>query len=228
MIRICSHRGNLDSSSHRENSLAAYREVIANGIDMIELDVHQTSDGVWIVNHDRHIEGLEIKTQRLDALSSEIGDQNLTLLADVLEDVNVHLNIECKPKKAEDGRSLGMFLTDYNRDDYNISSFSAKTLKGFHPILPAIDLSYLGIMLPRIKWAWLHRSLQLFSINPFYVALKKGNVEKAHQKGIEVHVWTPNKEEDIRKVINLGVDVIITDYPVRATKVRDQIMKSSQ
>ena len=34
-----------------------------------------------------------------------------------------------------------------------------------------------------------------------------------HEKGIELHVWTVNKEEDMRRLIDLGVDGIMSDDP---------------
>lgn len=39
---------------------------------------------------------------------------------------------------------------------------------------------------------------------------------KAHQAGIQVNVWTVNTERDMKRVIEAGVDMIITNYPDRA------------
>lgn len=47
----------------------------------------------------------------------------------------------------------------------------------------------------------------------------KDFVEAAHGKNIKVHVWTVNDEEDMRGLLALGVDGIITDYPDRLAKV---------
>ena len=38
-------------------------------------------------------------------------------------------------------------------------------------------------------------------------------VQRAHANGKEVHVWTVNEPDDMRKLISLGVDNIITNYP---------------
>ena len=48
---------------------------------------------------------------------------------------------------------------------------------------------------------------------PFYKDVTKKNVELAHKLGLAVNVWTVNKESDIVRMIEYGVDGIITDYP---------------
>ncbi|MEJ2210195.1 MAG: glycerophosphodiester phosphodiesterase [Anaerolineae bacterium] len=44
-------------------------------------------------------------------------------------------------------------------------------------------------------------------------------VDAAHRRGVEVHAWTINEEEDMQRLIDLGVDGIITDYPGRLLRV---------
>ena len=48
---------------------------------------------------------------------------------------------------------------------------------------------------------------------PFYKDVTKKNVELAHKLGLAVNVWTVSKESDILRMIEYGVDGIITDYP---------------
>ena len=48
---------------------------------------------------------------------------------------------------------------------------------------------------------------------PFYKDVTKKNVELAHELGLAVNVWTVSKESDILRMIEYGVDGIITDYP---------------
>ena len=48
---------------------------------------------------------------------------------------------------------------------------------------------------------------------PFYKDVTKKNVELAHKLGLAVNVWTVSKESDIVRMIEYGVDGIITDYP---------------
>ena len=46
-------------------------------------------------------------------------------------------------------------------------------------------------------------------------------VEKAHRMGIAVNVWTPDEEADIDRMLDLGVDTIITDDAALGMKLRD-------
>ena len=48
-------------------------------------------------------------------------------------------------------------------------------------------------------------------------------VKICHEKGIRVHTWTVNTEEDFHFLINAGVDAIITNYPDIGLKVRNEI-----
>lgn len=49
--------------------------------------------------------------------------------------------------------------------------------------------------------------------SPFHRELTAEELKEAHDLGLEVHVWTVNKEADIRRLLEMGVDGIITDYP---------------
>ena len=51
--------------------------------------------------------------------------------------------------------------------------------------------------------------------SPFYREVHVHNVRDAHERGLEVIVWTVNDESDMRRMIALGVDGIISDYPDR-------------
>ncbi len=60
-------------------------------------------------------------------------------------------------------------------------------------------------------------SAQVFSCN--YRWLTKSHVEKAHDLGLEIYVWTVNEKRDMEKMAEWGVDVITTDYPQRCRRV---------
>ena len=44
-------------------------------------------------------------------------------------------------------------------------------------------------------------------------------VEEAHRLGMKVNVWTVNKEDMMRKFIDMKVDYITTDYPLETQKL---------
>ena len=53
----------------------------------------------------------------------------------------------------------------------------------------------------------------------FYRDITKQNVELAHKHGLAVNVWTVNREKDIIRMIEYGVDGIITDYPKKVQEI---------
>ena len=58
--------------------------------------------------------------------------------------------------------------------------------------------------------------------SPDFALLDAGVVEALHARDIEVAAWTVNEDADIRRVIALGVDVIITDRPDRVLLALDE------
>ena len=58
-----------------------------------------------------------------------------------------------------------------------------------------------------------------------YHLLTEEFIEKAHKKNIKIHVWTVNKREDMARLIKMGVDGIITDYPDILNEAIDAFIK---
>jgi glycerophosphoryl diester phosphodiesterase len=49
------------------------------------------------------------------------------------------------------------------------------------------------------------------AVHPFYASVDRDLVEKAHAMGLAVNVWTVNAPADLRAMVELGVDTVITD-----------------
>lgn len=49
--------------------------------------------------------------------------------------------------------------------------------------------------------------------SPYYVLVGKGLVDRCHEAGVKIIPWTVNSTKDMKYLINLGVDGIVTDYP---------------
>ena len=63
------------------------------------------------------------------------------------------------------------------------------------------------------------KSLEGHVWSAFYRDVTKQNVELAHKHGLATCVWTVNREQDIIRMIEYGVDGIITDYPKKAQEI---------
>jgi len=55
--------------------------------------------------------------------------------------------------------------------------------------------------------------------HPYFKDISKKMIEISHEENLAVNVWTVNDEDDMLKMIEYGVDGIITDYPLRLKKL---------
>src|SRR4051794_499727 len=102
-----------------------------------------------------------------------------------------------------------------------VMSFAASSLRRLRSLAPALPTVYLMDRLPlRLRDGAL--PAEAYAAGPSLRALRAhpAYVERAHAAGNEVHVWTVDAADDVEFVVDLGVDVIITNRP---RLVRDQL-----
>ncbi len=96
-----------------------------------------------------------------------------------------------------------------------IQSFDVRTLQVMHQQFPAVQTAYLyeGISLSSldVKLEKLGFTPTIYS--PAYQLVTKQLVKKCHAKGMQIIPWTVNDSASIKRLMNIGVDGIITDYP---------------
>jgi glycerophosphoryl diester phosphodiesterase len=93
-----------------------------------------------------------------------------------------------------------------------VQSFDFRTLVGMKKLAPEIRLAALweGSARPFVDIA---REAHAGIISPMFSLVTPDQVKSAHAAGIEVVPWTANKPEDWQKLIDAGVDAIISDDP---------------
>lgn len=224
------HRG--DHRLHPENSLAAITASAESKADMIEIDVHLSSDGIPVVFHDTDLLRLagrdiginQLTAQELREIHLKNSDQHIPTLQEVLQlDLgNKKLLIELKnpargiyPDLADAVADLIMRLGVTNR--VIVQSFEAFYLKRILENY-SIECHQLieGAAAPlwydtRLRWGKFRPIKGVTSINVNFRHLNRQLIGAAKKHGINLMVYTPNTKSDATRSIRAGACGIITD-----------------
>ena len=145
-------------------------------------------------------------------------------------DRQVHWNMEIKSSPEYDGiltppveafvalvvkelRSLGL------GSSVTVQSFDVRALQEMKRQAPEYQLALLVENLNGVKENLKKLGFTPAIYSPYFKLLSKKSIRKCHDKGMQVVPWTVNDVNDMRKLIRLGVDGIITDYPNLIEKV---------
>lgn len=208
-----------------ENTLESIQKAINLGVDAIEVDIHACKTGELIVIHDPSVDRTTNGTGKIAKLTytqisqlTTTNGYNIPTLEQVLDfcQGKCHIHIELKGKgTATKTAALITQQVENNHwafDSLIISSFKFSRLKKIKTLNPHIQLGL-------IAHKNLKEKLQLAAENNFYAfyafheKLKKPVVTLAKKNGIKIYCWTVNKKLNIKKMVSLAVDGIITDHP---------------
>ena len=215
---VIAHRG--DSSRAVENSLEAFRLALSIPVDMIELDLRMSRDEVLYVMHDKHtgrtadgnIDIEESTSQEMSRIRLKNGEPVPTL-DDVLKLVagKVGINLEIKSDGA--GTAVARHLFHYRYSGYILlSSFNESEVQSARGVM--IDLP-----LAVIYETFAVRHIAEYRSKGYHViSLRKNRVNErliiaCHEQGIQVYTWTVDDEEEMKQLIDWGVDGIYTNRP---------------
>jgi glycerophosphoryl diester phosphodiesterase len=219
---VIAHRG---ASGHAfENSLAAFALARQMGADGVELDIHSTTDGVFLVHHDPEVPGIG----RIGALPHDAfaayrlpNGEPIPTLGQVLEELgDFDVWIELKTlAPAWDARLLQLMRSGPSPTRYAVHGFD-------HRIIARI-----GANAPLLRRGILSASYPLDLLGPLTATgaealweethlIDRAMVDKLHAAGKQVIAWTANDADEIRRLVALGVDGICGNYPER---IRDAV-----
>lgn len=140
------------------------------------------------------------------------------------------INIDIKPREPQVVDAFCKLLRDHQRLELvRVGSFHDRQLQRFRQLCPEVATAA-GVMETRIFYflnlaglaGLYHPRAQAFQVPEFSGRLHvvtPGFIRAAHAQGIEVHVWTVDEIEDMRRLIEWGVDGLITDFPERLKQV---------
>lgn len=219
--RTCAHRG--DSSRFRENTLPAVRSAIAEGADIVEIDVRVTSDGAVIVLHDPTLTRLwgipgdvkDVALAEVEALGD--ADHRPPLLADVLPLF----------EGASSALLIDMDAPELAEPAYRVAAASAASvtwcgnLDGMR-ILRSLDETA-RIWMPwnseRLPTAADIAWLKPVCLNSDHRRVTAALVDRIHELGCTATAWTIDDEHRMRWARDVGVDTVTTNQLGRLRRV---------
>jgi len=216
MLRI-GHRG--ARAYEPENTLRSFKKALEIGVDAVELDVRKTKDNQLVVIHDADVKkttngkGLvsELTLREIKEFSTEKGEKIPTLeeALDFLDKKAKNL-IELKETGIEE-KVLSLVRENGLQKNVIIVSFIEEALRKFRELDKEVEtgLIYVTHRNP-IKTALELKASYLVS---FYKFTHTANVQKAHENGLKVIVWTINEPEEVAEYEKKGVDGIASDKP---------------
>jgi glycerophosphoryl diester phosphodiesterase len=213
-----------------ENTMSAFERSIALGYRYLETDVQMTADGVLVAFHDDDLGRTCRRPGKISELAwSEVrtalvdGKEPIPLLEDVLGGFP-HARINVEPKGS---RAVHAFIDVVRRtgstDRICVGSFDGKRIQQVRAALGPTLCTAMG---PTEVGRWLvgSRMPRAFGVPKVPVAqvpvkrhripiLTPRTVQAAHRHGIQVHVWTIDDPGEMDRLLDLGVDGIMTDQP---------------
>jgi glycerophosphoryl diester phosphodiesterase len=257
VTRLAAHRGG--AGLWPENSLRAFRESLALGVDLLELDVHLSADGRVMVIHDptldrtteargpvRERTAAELGRVRLRGPDGTVTDERVPTLEDVLSlvapsgagllleakgptpGVNVAYeraggDVRIAPGPAYPGlvdRTLALVRQASMLGRVNVMGFSPDVVARARALEPGVPTTFLVAAAhvarvdarPEDTVAWAMR-LGATDAGLQHTLATPAVMTAARAAGVRVGVWTVNDEPAMRRVIDLGVDVLTSDRP---------------
>ncbi len=218
------HRGAMGHAS--ENTLCSMRKALDFGVKWVELDVYYV-EGELVVIHDDRLERTTngtgyIQEQSLDYLRSlDAGNgEQIPFLSEILETIDGRAGINIELKGIGTAEPVVKLIKDcitkdkWDLDKFLVSSFNHIELSKAKELFPELNIGALMCAMP-VDYAVFAERLNAFSINLSIEFINREFVIDAHSRGLKVFVYTVNHPDDIKKMYDIGVDGVFTNYPDR-------------
>lgn len=247
--RIISHRGL--SADAPENTLASFRQSVAQGVEACEFDVRRTKDGFIVLMHDPTVarttngKGKVAEMTFAEISSFDAGSwkapqyagQTVPLVGEVLDLMDASRQIaviDIKDPAAVD-EVVELAAKKSMTDRIIVLSKDRKILDRVASLDRNIKRAWLcsdfpiSAITPAKQARWLTDTaikydVQIVNVN--YMLLSPRIIKHLHKRNIKVWTWTVNHPEIIKYLLTWGVDAITTDKPAMLKTIRDTKTKN--
>lgn len=218
--------------------MPAFEGAVALGYRYLETDVHATRDGVLMAFHDDRLDRVTDRTGRIaDLPFAEVararvdGREPIPTFADLLDAFpDVRINVDPKDDRAVEPL-VKLLRSRDELDRLCFGAFSDRRLARLRALLgPRLCTSLGPAGVARLRGHALGVPGGRFSSRCAQVPVSAGRVtivderfvEAAHQRGLQVHVWTIDDPEEMVRLVDMGVDGIMTDRPAVLRQVLEE------
>ena len=238
MPKIHAHRG--ASAYAPENTMEAFKMAVSMKADYIELDVHLTKDKKIVVTHDDCIERVsdgkgfvgeytynELLKFNFNNHKQDYGYVKIPLLEevyDLVKDTPVNMNVEIKSDYGEIEKMLFELEKASKMEERVIySSFNHYSLKEMLEQNPnaKTGLLYYTVLYRPALYANICKAYALHGA--FRTYLFADIISECKELNIKNNIWTVDREDEIRRCVELGADGIITNRPDVALEICNKL-----
>lgn len=222
---VIGHRGSKGTST--ENTIDSLNEAIRADADMIEFDVRLTRDGVPVLSHNLRLFGTrkrELALLRRYTLAelrerTAESDHPLTTLDEAMQECfgKIFLNIEIKEVSAATPTLNVIERYAKQKKDWDsilVSSFKPLALLAVRRRAPHAALGMLHYRNPLAFIGW-YRILNLSAVGFHRLYVSTIAIEAAKKIGLFSYAYTVNRREAAQKLVDRGIDGVVTDYPAK-------------
>ncbi len=212
-----------------ENTLAGIRAALEFGVDGIEIDVQASSDGIPVLMHDLTVDRTTNGSGKVALMSLEelraldAGGEPLPTLDEVLALTagKTLLVIEVKQGGIEE-QIAAVVRERHALNDAMVWSFYPRVLEAMRQVEPRLPGALLIAPEALPKWQAVREralSIGLQGVSVFHLGISKEIARDSRRSGLSLYAWTPDKESEIRRLLDLGIDGICSNYPDRVVAV---------
>lgn len=234
IMNIIAHRG--ASTYAPENTLAAFKKALDQEADAIEFDVRLSKDGVPVICHDAtinrtsngkgYIHNLTVDQLKKYDFGSSFSkkykgetiptlDETLSLISD--QPRTIHIELKNGPVIPKDLERKVLDLVYRHGVEHKVvySSFDHVSLQRLTHIDPNAKIGLLfHINLINLFDYIQNTGLCIYSIHPNHFYVTEEMIVEAHERNIEVNIYTVNNRNQANMYKSLGIDGLITNDPL--------------
>jgi glycerophosphoryl diester phosphodiesterase len=202
-----------------ENTLRSFGKAVEMGVDAVELDVRKTKDGRIVVVHDAEVDRTtdgegrvsELTLEEIKQLTAEKGEK-IPTLEEALDFLNGKVKILIELKETGLEKDVLNLIHQKGLDkNVVIVSFLEEALGKIRELSAEVETGLIYVRHAEPIGAALE--LRASYLLPFYRFTSAADIQRAHENGLKVIVWTINEREKIVEYAKRGVDGIASDRP---------------